>query len=225
MSLILQLVFVLLVFSSSHAEVVDRMVVVVNKQIILQSELEQAAHVEFLLQGKPLSRLDDAGMQAVLERLIDQALLQQQIVNTEVLDPSPEELAVRLHEVRAQIPEGPDEQKWQAMLQSYGVTERDVETQIVSQLRILRFVDLRFRTLAHADRTEVNAYYQEKFLPELRKKGAPELPLTQVAPKIEQILTEQRIDDLLSGWLQTLRSQSNIRRLSPESKPSAGASK
>ena len=111
------------------------------------------------------------------------------------------------------------------MLQSYGVTERDVEAQIVSQLRILRFVDLRFRTLAHADRTEVNAYYQEKFLPELRKKGAPEPPLTQVAQKIEQILTEQRIDDLLSGWLQTLRSQSNIKRLGPESKPSAGASK
>ena len=70
MSLIRQFVLVLLVFSSSHAEVVDRMVVVVNKQIILQSELEQAAHVEFLLQGKPLARLDEAGMQAVLERLM-----------------------------------------------------------------------------------------------------------------------------------------------------------
>ena len=35
------------------AQVVDRMVAVVNKHVILESELDQAARVEFLLEGKP----------------------------------------------------------------------------------------------------------------------------------------------------------------------------
>src|SRR5205807_6762377 len=70
------------------AEVVDRMVAVVNKQVILQSQLEQAAHVEFLLQGKPLEKLTAAEAQAILEQLIDRALLEQQIVGNGMLDPS-----------------------------------------------------------------------------------------------------------------------------------------
>ena len=80
----------------ARAEVVDRMVAVVNKQVILQSELEQAARVEFLLQGKPLEQLTDVEMRSVLDRLIDQSLLLQQIVHTGMLDPNSEELAARL---------------------------------------------------------------------------------------------------------------------------------
>ena len=79
------------------------MVAVVNKQVILQSQLEQTAHVEFLLQGKPLEKLTAEDMQTVLNQLIDRALLEQQILSNGMLDPSLDEVASRLREVRAQI--------------------------------------------------------------------------------------------------------------------------
>ena len=205
------------------AEVVDRMVAVVNKQVILQSQLEQAAHVEFLLQGKPLEKLTAAEAQAVLDQLIDRALLEQQIVSNGMLDPSLDEVAGRLREVRAQIPGADSDDRWKAMLITYGVSQTDVEAQIIAQLRVLRFIDLRFRVLAHADRTAVAAYYQEKFLPELRKQGAPEPPLNEVSGKIEKILVEQRINDLLTGWLQALRSQAHIQKITSGSNLAAGA--
>src|SRR5579872_1147937 len=75
-------------------EVVDRMVAVVNRQVILQSELEETEHVELLLQGKPLSESTKAEIDSVLDRLIDQALLQQQIVNSYVLEPTAEEISL-----------------------------------------------------------------------------------------------------------------------------------
>ncbi len=64
----------LLLISSvlGSAEVVDRMVAVVNRQVILQSEVEQTARVEFLFNGKPLDQLNAAALKATLERLIDQ---------------------------------------------------------------------------------------------------------------------------------------------------------
>ena len=205
-----------------RAEVVDRMVAVVNRQVILQSELEQAARIEFLLQGRSLDQLNQAEMQAVLDRMIDQALLEQQILNTPMLDPSPEEIAARIHEVRAQIPGATDDQAWRSMLVTYGVTEEDVEKQIATQLRILRFIDLRFRSLAHVDRASIFNYYTDKLLPELRKQGAPEPPLNQVSDKIEKVLTEQRIDELLNSWLQTLRTQVHIQKMSADSRTSGG---
>jgi hypothetical protein len=203
------------------AEVVDRMVAVVNKQVILQSELEQTVHVEFLLQGKLLNKLTSAEQQSVLEQLIDRDLLEQQIMHPATLDPSAEELAARMREVRAQLGAA-DNDRWKALLAAYGVTEQDVEEQIISQIRILKFVDRRFRALAQIDRTAVNAYYQEKLLPQLRKQGASLPPLNEVAPKIEKILAEQRMDELMSSWLQTLRSQSHIQKMSVESNMAAG---
>lgn len=216
------LVMVLLAGAVCQGEVVDRIVAVVNRQVILQSQLEQAARVEFLLQGRSLDQLNPTEMQAVLDRMIDQALLEQQIVNTPGLNPTPDEVAARIHEVRAQIPGATDDRGWRSMLSAYGVTEEDVDKQITTQLSILRFIDLRFRSLAHVDRASIANYYTDKLLPELRKQGAPEPPLDKVSDKIEKILTEQRIDELLNSWLQTLHSQTHIQKMIGDSKPSAG---
>jgi len=223
MKSLLHLVLLLLALTACRAaEVVDRIVAVVNRQVILQSELEQAARVEFLLQGRSLEDLNQAEMQAVLDRMIDQDLLEQQIANTPMLDPTPDELAVRLREIREQIPGAGDDAAWRRMMGSYAVTEVDVQKQLTTQLRILRFIDLRFRNLAHVDRASINNYYTDKLLPELRKQGAPEPPLNQVSDKIEKILVEQRIDEMLNAWLQTLRSQTHIQRMTADSKASGG---
>jgi hypothetical protein len=214
---------VLMMLAACPAQVVDRMVAVVNRQVILQSELEESEHIEFLLQGKPLDELTAPETDAVLDRLIDQALLQQQIVTSSVLEPTADEISSRLRDVRAQIPGAAVQEKWLAMLAAYGVTEQDVEVHIATQLRILKFIDLRFRTLARVDRASISNYYKDKLLPELRRQGAAEPPLNQVSGKIEQILTEQRIDELLNSWLQALRSQAQIEKMNMDFKAAAGA--
>jgi hypothetical protein len=75
------------------------------------------------------------------------------------------------------------------------------------------------------DRTAISDYYKQKLVPELQKQGAPEPPLSQVSEKIEKILTEQRIDDLLNSWLQTLRSQAHIQKLNASPSAAAGAAR
>ncbi|HET9281014.1 MAG TPA: SurA N-terminal domain-containing protein [Candidatus Angelobacter sp.] len=218
------LVLLLPIAGLAQPQVVDRMVAVVNKHVILQSELDQAARVEFLLQGKPIASLSQADTAAVLEQLIDRSLLDQQIVNTAMLDPSPEEIAAKVKEVRQNFSAsvGQDDNRWKNTLAAYGLTAQDLEEQLSSQARILRFVDLRFRALVRVEKDDIETYYQEKFLPEVRKRNATAPALADVSDKIEQILVEQRIDNLLSDWLKTLRAQAHIETMSAPSAPAAG---
>jgi parvulin-like peptidyl-prolyl isomerase len=224
MRLRFQFAMLLLLAGIAQAQVVDRMVAVVNKRVILESELDQAARVEFLLQGKPLASLTQSNLAQTLERLIERSLLDQQILNPAMLDPTPQEMAAKVKEVRAGFSASANDDQWKSLLSAYGLTQQDLEEQLTDQVRILRFIDLRFRGLVHIDKTAVEAYYQEKFLPEVRKRNAAEPKLEEVSDKIEQILTEQRIDELLNNWLKTLRAQAHIEKMMATPPPSsAGA--
>jgi peptidyl-prolyl cis-trans isomerase SurA len=224
MALCLQFAMVLLLAGLAQAQVVDRMVAVVNKRVILESELDQTTRVEFLLQGKSINALTPADRAAVLERLIDRALLDQQIVNPAMLDPTREELSAKIKELRSGMPGAGADERWTIILTSYGLMQQDVEEQLTAQIRILRFIDLRFRGLVRVEKDAITAYYQERFLPEVRKRNVAEPKLSEVSDKIEQILAEQRIDDLLSNWLKTLRAQAHIERmLATAPPPNTGA--
>ncbi|HEY1936823.1 MAG TPA: SurA N-terminal domain-containing protein [Candidatus Angelobacter sp.] len=219
MKTLLHFAIVLLFAGAGHAQVVDRMVAVVNKQVIMESELDQAARVECLLQGKPIEKLSPADRSAVLERLIDRALLDQQIANPALLAPTPIELAARIKEVRADMPQARTDEGWNEVLAGYGITEKDLEDQLTAQSRILRFIDLRFRGIVRVEKDAIADYYQKSFLPEVHKRNAPEPKLAEVSDKIEQILAEQQIDSLLTNWLKTLRTQAHIERMFPETPP------
>ena len=214
----LQFAVLVVLASFCQAQVVDRMVAVVNKHVILESELDQAVRVEFLLQGKPLGdgKLTQKDTLAALDRMIDQSLLDQQIMNQAVLAPTPEELAAQIKEVRKQVPGAATDEGWKGVLAAYGLTEQDIGEQLTSQSRILRFVDLRFRGLVRVEKDAIATYYQDKLLPELHKRGAAEPKLADVSDRIENVLVEQRIDELLAGWLQTLRSQAHIEKMLAE---------
>ncbi len=206
----------------AQSQVVDRMVAVVNRQIIMQSELEQVARVESLLAGRPLDQLTGAEMRDVLKRMIDQDLLQQQITQSAVPEPTAEEIAAQLHDARSQIPGAESDAKWQEILAAYEVSEQDVARQLVARVRILRFIDLRFRGLVNVDKTEIATYYQEKFLPEMRKQGLPETPLTdEVSRTIEKIVSEERIGELQDELVNNLRSQAHIEEMSSDGAPSS----
>jgi len=195
--------------------VVDRIVAVVNRRVILESELEQATRVEQLLGGKPAGKEkpspQELGM--VLERLIDRALLEQQIAKSAPLDPSAEELAGQIQEIRGKIPGASTDEGWKSILASYDLTQTDVEVHVISEFRVLRYVDLHFRGLVRVDRADIQTYYLETLLPELTRRGAAVPPLAEVSDKIEKILVEQRMDEMLNDWLQTLRAQAHIEKL------------
>ena len=203
----------LLAPSASRAgETIDRILVVVNDEIILQSDLDAAVRYEALLSDRPLEQVSAQGRHDTLTRLVDQTLIVQQMRQADIQPPSPEELAVEVDKARRQLLAGADDRTWALALKSYGLTQDEFAYRAGIQFEITRFIDLRFRPMVRVDRATVEEYYKETFLPQWRaKESKPAPPLAQVESTIEAILVEQQIDQLLVAWLATLRNQGDIR--------------
>ena len=131
------LVFLALAFSFSSAEVIDRIVATVNGQIILQSDWEDALRYEAFSSGHPLDHLTADERKAALDHLIDQELLREQLRSPDSQHASAEDVAQRVAEIRKQYPNGENETGWQALLQSYGLTEEDLKRRVAAQIDLM----------------------------------------------------------------------------------------
>jgi peptidyl-prolyl cis-trans isomerase SurA len=197
------------------AEMLDRIVAAVNGRIILQSDWDAAIRYAALVDNRALDQLSVDDRKAALDRLIDQELLEEQMGSTDVKHASDEQVIQRLGEVRRQYPQAQDAQGWQAVLAQYGFTEDDLKQRVALQLELTRLVDVRLRPGVDIDAQSIESYYNQELLPQLRESGAKEVPLAEVSPKIRELLTEQKVNELLVAWLQNLRSGSDIQTEEP----------
>jgi hypothetical protein len=217
---VLQLVLLCLASAnvSGGQAVIDRIVATVNGQPILQSDWDVALRCEALFDHKELQVTPEEARGA-LERLIDQELLRQQIRTFQLKPITDEELRQRMQEIRQQIPGAADEAGWQAALRRYGLTQSEVNERVTDQLEILRFIDVRLRPTVHVSRRSIEDYYRNKLLPQLKQKGAQEVPLVEVSSQIEEILSQELMDTQLAELLRDLRQQSEI-LIQPSALPS-----
>lgn len=193
------------------ASVIDRVVATVNGHPILQSDWDLAVRSEAFLSHRPLEGLTAADQRATLDRLIDQELIRQQTKGTEAAAIPPAELQKEIQEIRAQMPAAATDAGWRSALQRYGLTASDLADRLAAQWQILSFTEQRLRPSVHIDRDSIESYYRDTLLPELLRQGAEPAPLVEVSPRIEELLSQQRVDNLLTAWLQDLRRQSDIR--------------
>ncbi len=207
----LQFAALVLAFAAMSAgEVIDRVVATVNGQPILQSDWEVAIRCEAFLDQRPL-QFTEPSARSTLDRLIDQELLRQQIRSFQLKPPDANALRDRTAEVRSQIPGAQNDAGWRAALARYGLTQEEIEARLADQEEILRFIDVRLRPTVRVDRRNIETYYNETLLPELKEKGAPPVPLSEVSHKIEEILLQRLVDSQLADMLRDLRQQSDIR--------------
>lgn len=208
------LVLALAVSAAVASDIIERVVATVNNRPILQSDWDEEVRYEAFVNHRPLSRVTLADRKAALDRLIDQELLRQQIKEDEaegVLAESPPHIESRLQEIRKQYPGAGKTATWQADLREYGLREQDLVRHVALQAQLERLIDVRLRPTVHISHTSIEAYYRDQLLPELRKAGVKDVPLVEVSPKIEELLTQRQMNQLLAAWLHDLRSQSDIR--------------
>jgi peptidyl-prolyl cis-trans isomerase SurA len=192
-------------------EVIDRIVATVNGRIILQSDLDEALGYEALLNNRNLSQFTDDDRRTVLDRLIDQELLREQLKSADFKHASEGEAAAHVSDARKQYPQAATDAGWQSVLDQYHLREKDLLSHVQQQLDLMRLVDARLRPAVQIDSKTIEAYYREKFVPQLRQSGSSELPLSDVSARIRELLTEQKVSELLISWLQTLRSEGEVR--------------
>ena len=194
---------------SFAAEIVDRILTIVNNTPVLLSEWDEAWRCEALLADRAPESYTEAEQQEIYNRLVDQELIRQQMHGYLVSPVSDADVAIRLREAQTQLA-GNDDAKWQAMLKRAGVTEAEATYRLRQQMELERFIDLRFRAGVHVEDRAVTRYYYDQLLPEIRRSGGKELPLNQAADKIREIILQQRMSEQVVSWVQTLREQADI---------------
>jgi peptidyl-prolyl cis-trans isomerase SurA len=191
-------------------QVIDRIVATVNGNIILQSDWDDAVRYEAFTAGRALQQVTSQQRKAALDRLIDQELLREQMRASDFPHATAQDVDKRIADIRRQYPGADTPQAWQTALARYGLTEAGLRKRIALHLDLLRLVDVRLRPSVQIDSKSIESYYNQELLPQIRQSGAKELPLAEVTSRIKELLTQKKMNQLLTAWLQNLRAGSRI---------------
>lgn len=205
--------------------VIDRVVAVVNDRAILASDVENEMHLAVLEPDNGGRRSETP--QDALEHLISRTLIRQQIreEDEQSLAPTEKEVAARIEQIRRQLPvcvqaDCATDAGWKAFLDIHHLTTADVEDYVRNRMETLSFIEVRFRQGIHIPEEEIQNYYRNTLLPQY-PAGESAPPLNQVSSRIEEILLQQHLNEVFTGWLDNLRSQGDIEVLDPSLEGSA----
>jgi hypothetical protein len=200
--------------------VLDRAVAVVNRHVILSSDLDDEIRLSVLDPNHAPQQ--ELPRQQALEQIVSRTLIEQQIRQEDVpaIEPAQQEVDARLHEIRTELPvcarqDCASDAGWKAFLVAHGLTAERVQAYLRYRLEILRFIEQRFRQGIQISQQQIEVYYHDTLLPQYRS-GETIPPLDQVAPRIQEILLQQQVNALFDNWLTNLRQQGDVEVLDAE---------
>ena len=193
----------------AQAEVIDRVCVTVDRQVITLSALEERLRVAAFLNSEKVD-LSAVNRRRMAERLIEQAQVQREMEISRYTAPTDEDVAEYLARIRGGL--GLTAGEFAKRLQQYRLTEEALRENLRVQLATVRFIDLRFRPGSAASNGEIEIYYRDTFLPEWQQANPGKTPpeVDDVQEAIEQTLLSRRANELLSEWLKQARASARV---------------
>ncbi|MGA8940622.1 MAG: peptidylprolyl isomerase [Acidobacteriaceae bacterium] len=196
-----------------EGEQVDRVVAIVNGDLILDSDVDRERRFAALLPygetAGPYSR------DAAIERLINRELILQQLQLQPGTNVTQEAASRDLDELRKSIPTCKEyhcETKagWDKFLATEGFTEESLTTMWRQRMDVLAFIELRFRMGIKVEPAEIREYYEKTLLPQYAALQVTPPPVHEISGRIQEVLLQQRVSKLLDDWLDSLRAQGNV---------------
>jgi hypothetical protein len=151
-----------------------------------------------------------------VQRLIDRTLiLQQAALEPEDAAVSDTELDKQLLTIRKDIPSCRQyhcetDAGWQKFLADNGFSVREFQDRWKKRMELLRLIEVRFRSGIRISNDEVKEYYEKTMLPEYAKQKVTPPKLETISARIEEVLLQQQVGNLLRDWLKSLRAQGNV---------------
>jgi hypothetical protein len=195
-------------------ELLDRVVVAVNGKPLLESDWQGEVQYELFMSGRAPSAPTTQDRQSALDRIIDQELLRQQARTADFKPASADQIDAQIALLKKQSEQEHPQEPWNERLRDYGLSENEVREHVQMELNQLRVVDARLRPSIQIDASEIEAYYRTKVAGQTG--GAP-LPYAEAVPKIHEILVQEKMNQLLDSWLESLRAQARIQHFPTDS--------
>jgi hypothetical protein len=192
-----------------EAEIIDRIAISVGNQVITEGQVGEEIRLTAFLNHEKLD-LSIAERKKAAVRLIEQALVKRDLDLSRYPVPTPADADASLHDVKVSYD---PESLYQQMLKQYGISEEALKRRLLWQLTLLRFVDFRFRPGIQIAEADVKTYYDQELTKWNKQSIQPVPTLEDSRAKIEEILTQQRIDQALDTWMAETRKQVTINYL------------
>jgi len=189
------------------AEIIDRIAIIVGNQIITYGQINEDIRLTAFLNRDKLELSAEQRKKAA-DRLIEQTLVRRDMDLSRYPLPAMEDAVAALKDIQARFS---TPAQYQQALPEYGITEEALQRRLWWQVTLMHFIDFRFRPGIQVSDADIQAYYRQQ-LEKWQKQGTNPIPsLDESRESIEQILTEQRIDEALDKWLAETRTQVAVR--------------
>jgi hypothetical protein len=180
-------------------QVIDRIAVTVDSQVITQSRvLEEIRLAAFLNGEKP-----DVGPEArrrTAGRLVEQLLIRREMELTRYPAPPPSEIDQAIERLkRERFPEA----QYPAALRAYEITEEELKQYLLRQAALLRFIEARFRPEVQVAESEVKDCYEKRSV-------QTRTPSEEARAQCEAALAAAGVDKAVDRWLRETRERVRI---------------
>jgi hypothetical protein len=189
------------VAASPDEHTVDGVAARIEDDILTESEVRELAAFQELVDGSAKPR------QELIRELADQWIVRGEIQTAKYPLPTATDVDRAYAQLASQFGSSEEFSKRCAAV---GLAEAAVRRLLQQQLYLSRFLDFRFRPAAQIDAKQIESYYNDQFVPQLKAKNQPVPPLDDVEDTIREVLIQQAINDRATRWLDDTRSRLKI---------------
>ncbi|MGC2658009.1 MAG: hypothetical protein WA324_08520 [Bryobacteraceae bacterium] len=193
----------------AQAVIIDRIAIIVNGKIIKQSDIKRDTRVTEFLNRQPLN-LSAAAEKSAANRLIDQVFIRDEIDIGSYPRATLAEADRELDQIRSERYR--NNTAFERALATYSLSDAELRTEFQWQLTVLSFIDLRFKPAAVVTDDEIQKYFDEHRTALMRanpgKKTADDF-----RQRIENTLSDEKVNQLFFSWLDAQRKQAKIQYL------------
>ena len=186
------------------SQTVDRIVAVVNEQVITLTDLRIVE--AFGLYDEEFKEKSGGLHPLILERLIDQKL---------VIALSGEDIFVEnmeLDSFQAGIIEKLGNDHVRRRLEEFGLEWADLRDYILEKIVYQKIISRKFGQRNIVSLKEIEDYYQQSYVPSQREKGMEPQPMVELLDEIESLIIQEKIKTQINDWIKNLRKKADIQR-------------
>jgi peptidyl-prolyl cis-trans isomerase SurA len=194
--------------------VIDSVVAVVNGDVILESDVDEERRFESIQPYR--GAMSDFSRDRAVQRLIDRTLiLQQAALEPEGSAVNDEELNKQIQTLRKDIPlcrqyHCETDEGWAKFLADKEFTAKQFQERWRKRMELLKLIEVRFRSGIRIEPNDIKNYYDNRMLPEYARQKVTPPALDTISSRIEEVLLQQQVGNLLRDWLKSLRAQGNV---------------
>jgi hypothetical protein len=185
-----------------YAEIVDRIAVTVDRQVITELQIEEELRVTAFLNDTSIARGDDI-RRAAVDRLIAQLLVGREMQ----LNHYPAPAAADVDRYRAEVcARFSNAAEYEHALGAYQITDLILKQHLEKQLATLSFIELRFRPNLNVPDSEIESFYRREIATwQTDHPGVQPPSFATARAGILKILTEEHTNEILDTWLDEQR--------------------